>query len=214
VLCRTAKVKPEHVSNDVVLAMDYVISMQYFRIFRWNRDSEDSLSSIEDSRKLLLPGNEHFDSFLDGFKEVLGGEELKAVYAVLRFPLQSAFDSKVDDEDDEEHWLKTTYTQLQTVYQLPKWSAAVWNDMHWNEFESALLKVWLHVKMSSENSRHAVGHHSTEADRQFTETDRLIKSLVKTRVFSRAKSHEGLEPLDTGAGHLLLNKLEAVNVTA
>lgn len=175
--------------------------MQYFRVFRWDKGSDKSLLTIEQSKARLLPGDKALDSFLSGLSHLLESARLKAAYAILRRPLESAFQSTADGDDVIEHWLKTEYYKLLQRYQLPKWPTALnKGDGDWTDADKALLRVWLHAKMDAEESRHAVGHHSTEKQRQFNETDRLIKTLVNTRVFSQAESREGLREAGSTAG--------------
>lgn len=192
------------VSNDIVLAIDYVLSLQYFRVFRWDKGSGKGLLSIEQSKERLLPSHKATDSFLSGLSHVLEATRLQAAYAILRRPLESALQSQTDNDGDTEHWLKVEYDKLLQMYSLPVWPTALNNggggQTDWTDSDKALLRVWLHAKMDAEESRHAVGYNSSEKDRQFNETDRLIKSLVSTRVFSQAESQHGLREPGSTAG--------------
>ena len=152
-LHRHAKVSSKDVSNDEILAIDYVLSMQYFRVFRWDRNSGKGLLSIEKSKERLGPQQKWLDSFLTGLAKVLKPwpDRLCAAYAMLRRPLESAFQSQPDAVADTEHWLKTEYERLVTEYQLPAWPAPLKlkGDSPWTDSDKALLRVWLHVKMDA-----------------------------------------------------------------
>lgn len=51
------------VSLDILLAMDYVISMQYFRVFRW----DGCLLGVDESKQILQSQPAALQQFHEGF---------------------------------------------------------------------------------------------------------------------------------------------------
>ncbi|DBA91114.1 TPA: hypothetical protein ACH3X1_016078 [Trebouxia sp. C0004] len=124
---------------------------------------------------------------------------------MLKFPIRAAFDAQgyaTNDEADEaaEHWLCSAYKDLQQHYSLPDWPKAYNEKLEeWGAFSKGALKVWLHCKLEAECHSRRVGQHSNERDRQFTEIDRLIKSLLETKLYSQADNADAMDspgPLD------------------
>ncbi len=60
------------VDIDVLLALDYITSMQYFCLFRWHSDGSANgtmqLKDIADSQQLLWKTPEAAKEYLDGLK--------------------------------------------------------------------------------------------------------------------------------------------------
>lgn len=180
---------------DILLALDYVISMQYFRIFRWNKSELKLLSYAESSTLLWAPpaiGTSAMQQFLDGLiLEVFKASEyLPAVLAMLKHPIKAAFDPDGSNSLDgtSDHWLHAAYAEVKS---LPPWPA-VFEEApeEWSPFSHSALKVWIDCKLKAEQQSHVIGQHSTDSDRQFTETDRLIKSLLEAKVHSSAIGSE------------------------
>lgn len=183
------------VSLDILLAMDYVISMQYFRIVRWN----GCLLGADESTQILKSQPAALQQFLEGLSLVFGSLGLSsAVHAMLKIPIRAAFDGQGDDISDEadesaKHWLCSAYKELQQQYSLPDWPTAYDEKLEeWGAFSTGALKVWLHCKLGAEYHSRGVGQHSNERDRQFTETDRLIKSLLETKLYSGADNADAI----------------------
>ncbi len=184
------------VSLDILLAMDYVISMQYFRIFRW----DSCLLGVDESKHILQPQPAALQQFQEGLSVVFGKLGLSsALHAMLKIPIRAAFDAQGDttsDEADEagEHWLCSAYKDLQQQYSLPDWPKAYNEKLEeWGAFSKGALKVWLLCKLEAEYRSRRVGQHNNERDRQFTETDRLIKSLLETKLYSQAENTDALD---------------------
>lgn len=175
---------------DILLALDYVISMQYFRIFRWSK-SELRLLSYEESSKLLWAqpaiGNSAMQQFLDGLLQIFEASEyLPAVLAMLKHPIKAACDPDCSSSLDgaSVHWLHTAYAG---IVSLPVWPASFDEASDkWSDFSKSALKVWIDCKLKAEQQSHVVGQHSSDSDKQFTGTDRLIKSLLEAKVHSSA----------------------------
>jgi len=197
------------VSLDILLAMDYVISMQYFRVFRW----DGCLLGVDESKQILQSQPAALQQFHEGLSLVFGGLGLSAaLHAMLKIPIRAAFDAQGDDTSDEadesaEHWLCSVYKDLQQQYSLPDWPTAYNEKLEeWGAFSTGALKVWLHCKLGAEYHSRGVGQHSNERDRQFTETDRLIKSLLETKLYSPAENADAVDlPGDYQAQLHLLN---------
>ncbi|KAL0047438.1 hypothetical protein WJX82_003437 [Trebouxia sp. C0006] len=144
------------VSLDILLAMDYVISMQYFRVFRW----DGCLLGVDESKQILQSQPAALQQFHEGLSLVFGG----------------------------------AYKDLQQQYSLPDWPTAYNEKLEeWGAFSTGALKVWLHCKLGAEYHSRGVGQHSNERDRQFTETDRLIKSLLETKLYSPAENADAVD---------------------
>ena len=201
------------VDTDVLLALDYIISMQYFRLFRWDATGQAQtalqLQLVGESQKLLWQTPQATEEFLRGLKTVAenvqpGGSLYKAACAMLKSPIRSAFKAVAAFEaaaeggqetfSPTEHWLFEEYQKLQIEQKLPEWPKAysMHEDGTWDEFGKSALKVWLHCKMRGEKDSYMLGRHSGDHDRQFTETDRLVKSLLQTEVFSGEDSNNEL----------------------
>lgn len=183
------------ISLDILLAMDYVISMQYFRIFRW----DSCLLGVDESTQILQSQPAAIQQFQEGLSLVFGRLGLpSALHAMLKIPIRAAFDAQGDatsDEADEaaEHWLCSAYKELQEQYSLPDWPEAYNEQLEeWSAFSKGALKVWLHCKLEAEHHSQRVGQHSNDRDRQFTETDRLIKSLLETKLYPQAENANGV----------------------
>lgn len=180
---------------DILLALDYVISMQYFRFFRWNTSELRLLSYAESSQLLWAqPATRKsvMQQFLDGLiHEVFKASEyLPAVLAMLKHPIKAAFDPDCSSSPDgaSDNWLHAAYDE---VTSLPPWPAVFTEAPdEWSDFSHSALKVWIDCKLKAEQQSHVIGQHSTDSDRQFTETDRLIKSLLEAKVHSSAIGSE------------------------
>ena len=168
--------------------------MQYFRIFRWHK-SELRLLSYEESSKLLwaqpTARNSAMQQFLDGLLQVFEASEyLPAVHAMLKHPIRAAYDPDCSSSPHgpSDHWLRTAYAEVES---LPVWPASFEEaSVTWSDFSKSALKVWIDCKLKAEQQSHVVGQHSSDSDRQFTETDRLIKSLLEAKVHSSATGSE------------------------
>ena len=137
------------------------------------------------------------DEFLAGLKVAAENAQeglYKAVCAMLKSPIKAAVDQK---NLDEQHWLLSAYDDLQAQYLLPAWPALYECEdvTAWSDFKKSALKVWLYCKMQAEE--HGTCLHSSECDRQFTETDRLVKSLLMFEAFSEEESNG---PMQTKPG--------------
>ena len=191
------------ISNDVALALDYVLSMQYFRIFRYTSSSQSHLVDFAVSRKRLA-GDKHIDDYLGGLlgaASCFSPAEKQALHAMLRLPLQLAMDV---GGDAEQSWLQSVYEQVQSEYNLSAWCgrlSANAGGEFWTASDQHILKAWLYAKLDSEETRAAVGHQSLDRLRQFSETDRLVKSLVATAVCTPA---ETCAPLPTSGVYAML----------
>lgn len=185
----------KNVDIDVLLALDYITSMQYFRLFRWNSDGlangtmQLQLKAIADSQQLLWTNPEAANEYLSGLK--IAAEKVqpglyKAVCAMLKSPIRTAVDQKARaqasmDDAAAEHWLDEAYQELRhQAHGLPDWPQTYnkQEDCTWDDFSISALKVWLHCKMDAEADNHLVGSHSAERMKQFTQTDRIVKSLL------------------------------------
>lgn len=181
------------VDIDVLLALDYITSMQYFRLFRWNSDDSANgimqLKDIADSQQLLWTNPEAAKEYLRGL--TVAAEHVqpglyRAVCAMLKSPIRTAVEQKVRaqtsrDDSATEHWLDEAYQELCHAHELPDWPQTYnkQEDGNWDEFSISALRVWLHCKMDAEADIHLVGLHSAELMKQFTQTDRIVKSLLK-----------------------------------
>lgn len=182
------------VPTDILLAIDYVISMRYFRIFRWGKSSS-RLLSYEDSNKLLWaqPGvkGSAMQQFLEGLIEFFKTSVyLPAVHAMLKHPIKAAFtpDGSTLPDEASDHWLCGAYAEAKL---LPLWPASFEEESdEWTAFSRGALQVWIGCKLKAEQQSHVAGHHSNNIDRQFTETDRLIKSLLETKVYTSTTGSE------------------------
>ncbi len=110
----------------------------------------------------------------------------RAVCAMLKSPIRTAIDQKAraqasTDDSAAEHWLDTAYQELRHAHGLPDWPQTYnkQEDGTWDDFGISALKVWLHCKMDAEADNHLAGLHSVERTKQFTQTDRIVKSLLK-----------------------------------
>ena len=185
------------VDIDVLLALDYITSMQYFRIFRWDYKTSANrtmqLLSDADSRNQLWQSEQAFNEFLSGLKEVAEGVQTglyKAVCAMLKSPIRAAVDE--GQASTTKHWLCSAYDDLKAKHRLPEWPQENkrQDTTDWSPFDRGALKVWLDCKLSAES--HTAGLHSNEDDRQFTETDRLVKSLLQAEVCSDTETNQGI----------------------
>ena len=184
--CRTLV---KAVDIDVLLALDYIISMQYFRLFRWDAggSAEGVLQLLQPhhSQQLLWQTPEAIEEFLDGLQATAERVQpglYKAVWVMLKHPIRAAVEQAAATAaaaaaaliPEPEHWLYKQYHELQCEHSLPEWpqSYRKQEDGTWNHdsdpFGMASLKVWLHSKMAAETNSHLAGLHSSEHERQFT----------------------------------------------
>ena len=178
--------------------------MQYFRVFRWassapSVNGDMQLLDLKHSKKLLWDNDEAMEEFLNGLQQTadrVQPEQLyKAVCVMLKSPIKAAVEDSSQaaaDSDASQHWLSTKYEQLRAEHNLPVWPDSYrQGDTHWDQFDKSALRVWLHCKMEAELTSHAAGLHSNECQRQFTETDSIVKSLLVTEKFPDSPSSSG-----------------------
>ena len=76
---------------------------------------------------------------------------------------------------------KEAYQELCHAHELPDWphTYSKQENGSWDDFSTSALRVWLHCKMDAEADNHLVGLHSAERMKHFTQTDRIVKSVLK-----------------------------------
>ncbi len=157
------------------------------------------------SLEWLWDGPQAIKEFLEGLKTVLETVQpgvYKAVCAMLKSPIRAALEQTKDNASkvsaglakSTEHWLCAEYQQLELEHNLPPWSSCCdQEDGEWTKFEMSALKVWLHCKVRADCQEgcHVTGVHSGEHEKQFTQTDRIVKSLMELEAFSEEASNDG-----------------------
>ena len=176
--------------GDLVLLVDYIMSLQFFRTFRVaagkiTHDKEDGLSLHDIKNKerighpMLLRA---IQDYLAGLKEVLSKQPIgpgsidlweiaqKILYAELKLPDKSAGSNLPWIEQEHGHLL----LHLESV---PIWREA----KEGNSVSPLKLNILFLKKLEGEHKRHTAGRYiSAEDDTVFTETDRIVKRLLST----------------------------------
>ena len=138
------------VDIDVLLALDYITSMQYFRLFRWDHENSANrtmqLLTDAKSREELWQSEQAIDEFLGGLEKVAEDVQIglyKAVCAMLKSPIRAAIDE--GQSSTTKHWLFSAYDDLKDMHQLPEWpqESKRQDVTEWSSFEKGALKVWL-----------------------------------------------------------------------
>lgn len=184
---RKAHLYEAAISDDVCLALDYVLSMQYFRIFRCDENS--CLVSYEESTNRLLDSDRRYiNDFLSGLQSgTFSSDEQRALRVMLRLPLQVALKS---ENGAEEPWIETSHRSMRDKFKLSGWVGLLSTSTaatHWSNSDKDLLIIWLHNKLQSEKVRPQATQQAADHMRLFSETDRLVGSLIARKIANPAE---------------------------
>ena len=171
--------------GDLVLLIDYVMSLQYFRIFRMDDDPQSALLELNNGAiRQRLGDISLLRAYVDGLKLILDGHPVgpksKSLWQLASSILVAELKAALP-------WMRKEHHEM--------WPASNWTDDIMNpgqmareaapdHFDSFLQKLGLLLrkKLVGEQKRHTAGRHTHEDDEIFNETDRIVKRLLSVSV--------------------------------
>ena len=152
--------------TDHVLLIDYLLSFQYFRIFRWSYGNQAMLDVHNDECMQRILNPELVCEYLHGLQAVLGSKLFAIAHYVLEAQISAGWINKEYEQQDDS--VKHSDQKLYLGLHIAK------------------LQLLLRNKLDAERSRNT--YLGSIADRErndvFNETDRIVSNLLDVRTES------------------------------
>ncbi len=167
--------------GDLVLAVDYVMSLQFHRTYRlaactvFPRGDVMSLKPETPDKRITDPALLNaIDSYLSGLQSVLKGFQLAPgvnLWEVAQRILLEEIEAKA--LQSQTSWIEAEYGEwIKVLSRTPGWNAA-------GRINRAKLNILFIKKLEGEQKRHTAGALiSSDDDAVFNETDRIVKQLL------------------------------------
>lgn len=151
--------------RDHVLLVDYILSLEYFRIFRWDASNHSLLNVRNQECKQRIQDVGLIRTYLSGLQAVLSGQLL----SIAKHLLVAQTTSK---------WIEEDHKKRAASLELTNESCSEFAPLR-----LPLLQLLLLNKLEAEQSRSTYLGATAETDRNdvFNETDRVVSSLLDVR---------------------------------
>lgn len=176
--------------SDYTLMVSYVLSFQYYAVFRCTNDnsSDGRLLDLSDAGELKACLTSILDTakisrFIDSVQTVLTATEgethpdladlgVEMINQSAQSPWIRDLTSDAEARSDFLRWIDRSLGNAETKGDFLRGQAASEAELIMEQ-----LKVWFAFKLKGEQQRHTVGHHMSHYDEVFNETDRIVAIL-------------------------------------